>query len=207
MSFSVSPSSATSSPAKLLATLQQVVFSLGSNCQQEHHFRQALDALQQVFGELVISSVYDSPPAEKSNESSPSSARDSSLCAHYYNAVVVVKSDLSIVDIKKITQDIERQCSRDRTKTEVTIDVDFLLYGNVIYGEAGISLPHQGVENNAYVLRPLADLLPDMIHPQLGKTFLVLWQQMLEHNGLLLIPVDFVWQDRVVSVSPPCLAL
>jgi len=207
MSLSVSPSSATSPPTKLSATLQQVVFSLGSNCQQEYHFRQALDALQQVFGELVISSVYDSPPAEKSTESPLSSTRDSSLSTHYYNAVVVVMSDLSIVDIKKITQDIERQCSRDRTKAEVTIDVDFLLYGNVIYGEAGIRLPHQGVEDNAYVLRPLADLLPDMVHPQLGVTFLVLWQQMLEHNGLLLIPVDFVWQNRVVSVSPPCLAL
>jgi 2-amino-4-hydroxy-6-hydroxymethyldihydropteridine diphosphokinase len=182
------------------------VFSLGSNCQQECHFRQALDVLQQVFGELIISSVYDSPPAEKSSASS-SSTSSGPFCAHYYNAIVVVKSDVSIVEIKKITHDIEQKCGRDRTRTEVTIDIDFLLYGDVIYNEAGISLPHQGVESNAYVLRPLVDLLPDMVHPQLGETFLALWQKTLEHNGLLLMPVDFVWQGRVVSVSPPCLSL
>jgi len=209
MSAPITASSSLSAPAsgERQLTPKKIALGLGSNYQQEHYFQQALDALQKVFGELTISSVYDSPPVEKNNISSPHFTQDMSINTHYHNAIVVVESVLSVAEIKKITRDIERQCDRDRTKTKVTMDVDFLLYGDLLYNEGDIHLPHASIENNAYVLRPLADLLPVMTHPQVGETFLELWQKMVAHDGSTLMPVDFIWQDEVVSVSPPCLSL
>jgi 2-amino-4-hydroxy-6-hydroxymethyldihydropteridine diphosphokinase len=203
---------------------QHLVLGLGSNEQQEQYFRQALDALQAQFGDLIISSVYQSLPVGDQLSIKNNVSNIANL-SYYYNAVVIVKSELSIDDIKNITREIENQCGRNRTEATptgmadestkisqaVTIDIDCLLYGERTSRSEcqseNISLPHENVLTMAYVLRPLVDLLPDVFYPNTKKTFSELWGEMLSQNGAFLEPVDFVWSDQVVSVAPPCLAL
>jgi 2-amino-4-hydroxy-6-hydroxymethyldihydropteridine diphosphokinase len=194
---------------------QNLVLGLGSNAQQEKHFLQVLDALKAHFGDVVVSSVYqglpvDYPPLAKgillketgSTTSSPS---------YYYNAVVVVQSELAIEEIKKITRDIEQHCGRDRTTNvstemvsdaaevgmikKVTMDIDCLLYGERVNSLQDTRLPHENVLTMAYVLRPLAELLPDVLHLESNKTFAELWNEMANQHHVLLEPIDFVWQN------------
>jgi 2-amino-4-hydroxy-6-hydroxymethyldihydropteridine diphosphokinase len=210
---------------------QNLVLGLGSNEHQEACFRQTLDALKVTFGDLLISSVYQSLPVdcsplviEKLSKATFFSSDSGDSPAHYYNAVVVVQSELSIEEIKNVTRDIEQQCGRDRTKNTpvemtrevskgdvvgeiVTMDIDCLLYGERIKQSQGLSLPHENVLTMAYVLRPLAELFPDTVCPQANKTFAELWNEMSMQNNVLLEPIDFVWQDQLVSIAPPCLVL
>ena len=84
---------------------QDLVLGLGSNKQQAVYFRQALEALTIYFGDVFISSVYQSLPvdAQSLRESSvpkSTSSREYNS-SYYYNAVVAVKSELSIEEIKK----------------------------------------------------------------------------------------------------------
>jgi 2-amino-4-hydroxy-6-hydroxymethyldihydropteridine diphosphokinase len=205
---------------------QDLVLGLGSNKQQAMCFRQALDALTSYFGDVFISSVYQSLPVDAQSlkersvsESIPSRAYNPS---YYYNAVVAVKSELPIEEIKKIARDIEQQCGRERLKNvaidpsdktdsqvddAVTMDVDCLLYGERINQSADVFLPHENITTMAYVLRPLAELFPDTVYPQSNKMFSELWNEMAGQYGVSLEPVDFVWRDQVISVAPPCLVL
>lgn len=211
----------------------QVVLGLGSNYQQEANIQRALDALSLAFGELQISSVYRSGAVSQSlsnkknndkengskntsgNNNLSENAPQTTLCVEndYYNAVVVVVSKASTQAIKKITREIEQQCGRDRTnKSKVSIDIDFLLYGDAVMRESDILLPHPDIASCPYVLRPLADVLPDGICPETHHTWSEKWYEMIDvqsqrDNMIDLQPVDFVWRDRVISVSPPCLSL
>jgi 2-amino-4-hydroxy-6-hydroxymethyldihydropteridine diphosphokinase len=200
---------------------QHLVLGLGSNEQQEAYFRQALDALKSHFGDLTISSVYQSLPIDylqsKNNARSVSSVNESGL-SYYYNAVVVVQTELSIEQIKNITRDVEQQCGRDRTKSTavdaanknneiVTMDIDCLLYGERTSQSKNMYLPHENILTMAYVLRPLAELLPEIFYIKSNKTFAELWCEMASQHDVLLEPVDFIWQNDVVSIAPSCLAL
>mgnify|MGYP003883146155 FL=1 len=202
------------------------MLGLGSNKQQAVYFRQALEALTIYFGDVFISSVYQSLPvdAQSLRESSvpkSTSSREYNS-SYYYNAVVAVKRELSIEEIKKITRDIEQQCGRERVKNittdssdgidkqagdVVTMDIDCLLYGERIHQSADVFLPHENITTMAYVLRPLAELFPDAVHPQSNKTFSELWNEMAGRYGVSLEPIDFIWRDQVISTAPPCLAL
>lgn len=193
------------------SSMQQIVFSVGSNFQQDTHFKQAFDALQAIFGELIISSVYDNPPIHQSTSVSESRYReDDSVDSgrHYYNAVVGVMSDQSISDIKAMLVAIEDQCGRDRCAEQVCIDIDLILYGDRIDSVNNVVVPHQDILTNAYILRPLAEVFPDMLHPVTKISFFDLWQAFLQRVAMpTLEPVDFVWRDKVISVSPSCLLL
>ena len=205
---------------------QDLVLGLGSNKQQAVYFRQALDALTIYFGDVFISSVYQSLPVDAQSLREGSVPKPTSSRAYnpsyYYNAVVAVKSELSIEEIKKITRDIEQQCGRERVKNittdssdeidrqagdVVTMDIDCLLYGERIHQSADIFLPHENVTTMAYILRPLAELFPDTVYPQSNKTFSELWNEMAGQHGVSLEPIDFIWRDQVISAAPPCLAL
>lgn len=200
-------------PSSLLtsASCNKVVLGLGSNYQQETHFRHALDALSEALGEMCVSPIYKSAPALRENNTRLKT--ENSAKNDYYNAVVMVDSAWSIPAIKNLTRDIEQQCGRDRTNPQrVSVDIDFLLHGDTVTDQANIILPHPDIATCDYVLRPLSDILPNGVCPQTQKKWLALWHEMLEEKSQLLsprslYPVDFIWRDRVISVSPPCVSL
>ena len=58
------------------------------------------------------------------------------------------------------------------------IDLDLLLYGNAVIDRPGVRVPRPEILENAFVLKPLQDLAPDAVHPEVGETYRVLWQRM-----------------------------
>lgn len=178
----------------------QVVVCVGTNYQREKYLSQAFDLLYECFGEFSFSSVYESQsvdhPAEESNKS-------------YYNVVLCLCTEKTLSEVQKIVHDIELACDRDRTKTFVSMDIDILLYDDMSGVIDDLSLPHSDINVCAHVLRPLSELLPNVLHPVAEKSFSLLWQEFYESNDNVSIikPVDFVWREQVISVSPSCLIM
>ncbi len=167
----------------------QIVVSIGSNIQREKNICAALDNLSDKFGELCISPVY------KSMANGP--GLEESL--FYYNLVVAFQTELAVNDIKPVLRSIEDQQGRQRNIDVVSLDIDLLLCGEWIGEYEGSAIPHGDIAECAYVLRPLMDLFPDQKHPVFGKAYSELWQSFSKE--LALVPVDFIWNQKIISTA------
>lgn len=90
----------------------------------------------------------------------------------FINCVANVITPLSPHSLLQLLQRIEEQMGRRRTFRwgPRVIDLDILLYGNDVIEEADLIIPHPHLHERGFVLIPLAELAPDLIHPVLQKT-------------------------------------
>ncbi|ODS24262.1 hypothetical protein AB835_04330 [Candidatus Endobugula sertula] len=174
----------------------QVVVSLGSNHHSEQNVVIALDALYETFGKLKVASIYNVPPYGSNVNQPQENPR------HYLNTVVSFCSDCSVAEVQSVLRQIEAQCGRDRSTDLVAMDIDFLFYGDQ---KDGASVPRIDALQCAYVLKPLAEIFPHIVPPLLEKSFSQLWECFEGQQELHA--VDFVWQQQLISVAPPCVAM
>lgn len=168
--------------------MTRVYLSLGSNIRRHLHISAALDALAREFGELAISTVYESEAVGFDG-------------SDFFNLVVGVDTGLDIAALSSRLKDIEDANGRNRSGPKFsprTLDIDILSYGDFVGTEAGVTLPREEITQNAFVLLPLAELAPDTLHPRLGQSYRQLWQA-YDKSRQQLWPVKFVWWDRVIS--------
>lgn len=145
----------------------RVYLGLGSNQDPERHFDLGLEALRSRFGEVVLSPLYRSPAVGFDG-------------ADFLNAVAHIDTDLSVRDLKAWLTDLENRHGRDRQQprySDRTLDIDILLYGNACGLIDGLNLPRSEILEQAYVLRPLAELAPDLIHPATGRSMAAHWAE------------------------------
>jgi 2-amino-4-hydroxy-6-hydroxymethyldihydropteridine diphosphokinase len=91
----------------------------------------------------------------------------------YLNAVVRLETDLAPRALLARLQALEREAGRVRTgvRDEArTLDLDLLLYGARCLEEPDLTLPHPRLHERPFVLAPLEELAPDVVHPRLGRT-------------------------------------
>ena len=90
----------------------------------------------------------------------------------FLNLVVEAETDLFPRQLLARVQQIERQLGRKRlaAKGPRTIDIDILLYGELVFNTAGLVVPHPRMTERRFVLQPLADLVPELRHPVLRRT-------------------------------------
>jgi 2-amino-4-hydroxy-6-hydroxymethyldihydropteridine diphosphokinase len=91
--------------------------------------------------------------------------------------VIKVHTDLKPAVLMKSLLRIEEQLGRIRDSREYksrTIDIDILLYSNLIINNSDLTIPHPMMQDRKFVLVPLCDIAPKMIHPVLNKTFGIL---------------------------------
>ena len=141
--------------------------SIGSNIERDANVRAAVQALHRRFGSVALSRVYESQPIGFEGQ-------------NFYNLVAAFDTDELPEAVVVILHDIERQLGRKRSTshfTSRTIDLDLLLYGDLVRDDPALPVPRPEVTEYACVLRPLAELAPEARHPRSGETFATLWRR------------------------------
>lgn len=166
-----------------------VTVSLGSNIDPDTHIRLCLDALEDTFGNLQISRIFESEPV---------GFKDS---RNFYNLVVAFHSNWSAGELQAWSKQLEIAHGRTPEMVKCSpraLDIDLLTVGNACGTIDGVTLPRAEITRNAFVLQPLAELLPNERHPYCLTPYATLWQHF--HLGdQRLWAVDFYWRERWVS--------
>ena len=139
----------------------RVAISLGSNLgDRRAHLEYAIDALRLDLADMTVSSFLETQPAGVGPEHGP-----------YLNAAIVGSTQLPARLLLERLLEIEEEQGRARPYPMAprTLDLDLVLYGNRIIEEDGLSVPHPHFRERDFVLRPLAEIAPEMIDPVTGK--------------------------------------
>ncbi|WP_455672637.1 2-amino-4-hydroxy-6-hydroxymethyldihydropteridine diphosphokinase [Phocaeicola sp.] len=99
----------------------------------------------------------------------------------FLNAACCVETTLSAFEVLAETQTIERELGRlkksvDGNYSDRLIDVDLLLYGDLVLHTPALTLPHPLMAERRFVMEPLAEIAPEVVHPVLGKTLMELFR-------------------------------
>jgi len=143
-----------------------VFLGLGSNVDPQQNLRLAISELRRRYGSLEISSVYEN--AAVGFEGSD-----------FLNLVVRLDSDESPADMHEHIESIHDMAGRERGKAKFMsrpLDIDLLLYDDLVLDEPPIKLPRADILEYSFVLRPLRELAPDLVHPETGRTMDEHWQ-------------------------------
>jgi 2-amino-4-hydroxy-6-hydroxymethyldihydropteridine diphosphokinase len=143
-----------------------VYVAAGSNVEPLRYLCRALDALQATFGTLTVSPAYRNPAVGFEGPD-------------FINLAVGFATEQSPAQVRARLQEIETLCDRPRDAPKWaprTMDLDLLLYGSLTSGEPGLVLPRLDMTRRAYMLKPMADIAPELLHPTLQRTMRELWE-------------------------------
>ena len=168
-------------------SLTQVYLGLGSNIEREPHLRAGLDALAGFLIDVRCSAVFESQPV--GIKSGP-----------FFNLVVSAFTDLSLMELDRRLKSIEADNGRYAPDRKgLPLDIDVLLYGDLVGNFDGLILPRAEILKNAFVLWPLSMMAPDRVHPEVGKTLAELWRD--AQIDQVLAPVGFEWRGQQLTPS------
>ena len=160
--------------------MAKIYISLGSNIDRDANTHEGVRALRERFGVLELSYVYESESVGFDGDA-------------FYNMVIACYSDEDVHSVNKALAEIEDAHGRDRSGPRFssrTLDLDLLLYDDVILDEKGLTLPRDEIVKNAFVLWPLAEIAPELNHPVAGKSYKELWQD-FDKTKEQLNPIEF----------------
>ncbi len=146
--------------------MPHIYISIGSNIEPLKHIRAGVQSLRTCYGNVRVSPVYESVAVGFTGD-------------NFYNLVAEFETQTSVRAVSQNLAQIELDNQRQRDQEKFasrTLDLDLLLYGDLILQEGKLSLPREEILTYAFVLCPLADLIPDAKHPLNGQTYAALWQ-------------------------------
>ena len=162
--------------------LTRVYVAAGGNIAPAERLPQALRGLAKAFGALAVSPCYANAAFGFEGED-------------FHNLVVGFDTALALPAVLAHLHAIETDCGRERSAPKWApraMDLDVLLFGDLVGEFPGAVLPRPDLLRRAYMLGPLADLAPQLRHPVLGKTIAELWAD-FDRSG---------WRPRVVGLRP-----
>jgi 2-amino-4-hydroxy-6-hydroxymethyldihydropteridine diphosphokinase len=142
----------------------RVYLGIGSNLEdREANLEEAVDRIGTLAGDIIrTSSIYETEPWGFSSEN------------EFLNMVVEIETQLNPADLMDVLLKIESRLGRIKEKDESQytsriIDIDILLYEDVIVNDVNLRIPHPLMEERKFVLVPLNEIAPDVVHPVLMK--------------------------------------
>ena len=142
-----------------------VYLGLGTNLgDKEQTLRMSIKKIEERIGNVVsLSAFYATAPWGFSSENS------------FLNAAVCVETTLLPLQVLEETQRIERELGRTEKSVnglyaDRLIDIDLLLYDDRVMDAEGLILPHPLMTERRFVMEPLSEIAPDVVHPVLHKT-------------------------------------
>jgi len=141
--------------------------SIGSNIDKDKNILASLQALEKHFGKLTISSIYESEPVGFTGDT-------------FYNLVVGFNSELAVKEVAKHLRQIELDNGRTRDSQKFsarTLDLDLILYDDLILNDGRLRIPRDEIERYAFVLEPLAEIAPTLKHPISHLRYAELWKK------------------------------
>ncbi|GAB3099918.1 2-amino-4-hydroxy-6-hydroxymethyldihydropteridine diphosphokinase [Lysobacter terrae] len=145
--------------------MSKAYLSLGSNREPERHLREAIAALRKHFGEIVLSKVYRTRAVGFDG-------------GDFLNAAAIVETSLDPFALNAWLHALEDAHGRDRSGPRFgdrTLDIDIVLFDDLmLQGDGHLQIPRHELKH-AFVLRPLAEIAPDVVVPGTTYTLAELW--------------------------------
>lgn len=144
-----------------------VYVGLGSNIDPEDNLRLGVGELRRRYGDVVVSSVYRNAAVGFEGDD-------------FLNLVARFDSDEDAREINRQIEQIHDLAGRERGEERFAaraLDIDLLLYDDLVVDEPPLQLPRDDVLEYSFVLRPLAEIAPELAHPVTGRTMRDHWQE------------------------------
>jgi len=145
--------------------MSTVYLGLGSNLgEKQENIKKAITFISERVGEiLALSDFYETEPWGYNSSQS------------FINAAVKAETMLLPEELLFVTQEIERETGRSKKTScgeyhDRIIDIDILLYDDLILQTHDLTIPHPLMHKRLFVLQPLLEIAPDVIHPVSGMT-------------------------------------
>ena len=162
--------------------MAKIYISVGSNIEPEKYIRRGVKQLTDLLSDITVSRVFLSEAIGFAG-------------GDFYNLVVGGQTSLSILEVNLALKAIETANGRPNDAVKFssrTLDLDLLLYDDEVC-QLPVRLPRPEITFNAFVLWPLAEVAPDLIHPELDVSIWTLWQQ-YDKSAQALRPISFEWE-------------
>ncbi len=159
--------------------MSQIYISIGSNIDRESNINKALDALERLFGDIEVSSIFESEAVGFEGDA-------------FYNLVVGATTERPVDEVVSTLKKIEDDNGRIRGGEKFsarTLDLDLLTYDELIIDHPA-QLPRDEISKNAFVLWPLAEIAPEVCLPGSNISYGQMWQQ-YDRNKQKLWKVEF----------------
>jgi len=147
--------------------MPQVYIAAGSNIEPERHLAMAVHELEREFPGVRFSPWYRNRAVGFEGED-------------FINLVAAFATELEVSAVLSRLHAIETLCGRPREAPRWaprSMDLDVLLYGDLICEEPHLKLPRPDLVKRPYMLGPLAVLAPEVVHPIIGETIGELWRR------------------------------
>jgi 2-amino-4-hydroxy-6-hydroxymethyldihydropteridine diphosphokinase len=158
-----------------------VYLSLGSNLgDREKYLREAIVRLGTLGIITQISAFYETQPVEVQNEQ-----------PWFLNCALAMETKLMPLEFLSRMLAVEQSMGRMRTepKGPRTIDIDIVFFGNEVLDTPELTVPHPAMHQRRFVLQPLAEIAPDVVHPVLKQTVRELLDLLPSDSGLVNKPL------------------
>jgi 2-amino-4-hydroxy-6-hydroxymethyldihydropteridine diphosphokinase len=164
--------------------MPRVYVSVGSNVDRAVNIRAGIGALRRHYQDVMLSAVYDTRAVGFEGDD-------------FYNLVAGFDTNDEVHDVAARLRDIEQRRGRVRAPAgdrfvSRTLDIDMLLYDDLILNEGKLRIPRPEILEYAFVLGPLAEIAGQRLHPVLRRSFRELWQA-FDRSAEPLRAVRFEW--------------
>ncbi|MCL6576400.1 2-amino-4-hydroxy-6-hydroxymethyldihydropteridine diphosphokinase [Kyrpidia sp.] len=158
-------------------TMHDVYLGLGANLgDRETYLRQAVTGLQRDLEpiRMKLSSLYETDPVGVEHQ------------PLFLNACLFLRTAAPLQVVHQVARDTETRLGRTRTIRwgPRTIDIDILLFDNLVVNTPELQIPHPRMHDRIFVMVPMAELAPELRHPVLGQTMAEIAEQARKKGGI-----------------------